>query len=286
MKIVIDDQYQNDENKQYTVDENGNVNLFISVGDEVGNGSTINEDVNVNSNNIEYNEKEKFIENDLDEFHENIVVENNRVEEDNLIESEVEDSISDSSTINTENPWEEEKFSRNYHSIYAEIENNLEEKYSSKSKENDVANDSVEEKYIDTSNKENNNEYFNENEDNNFYKETREYPKKEAVEERGTIEVFSKLGGKEGVELKGARINLYLLNGVSPKLYDSKFTDSLGKVTFDNLPNACYRIISIVDRRFFEKPIYYNWNEVIIDKNNKNSTVLVVNKIKATYYRR
>lgn len=292
MKIVIDDQYQNDENKQYTVDENGNVNLFISVGDEVGNESTINEDVNVNSNNIEYNEKEKFIENDLDEFQENIVVENNGVEEDNLIGSEVEDSIVDSSTINTENPWEEEKFSRNYHSIYAEIENNLEEKYSSNNKleENYVSNDSVEEEYIDTSNKGSNkkinNEYFSENEANNFYNEKREAPKKEAIEERGTIEVFSKLGGKDGVELKGARINLYLLNGVSPKLYDSKFTDSLGKVTFDNLPNACYRIISIVDRRFFEKPIYYNWNEVIIDKNNKNSTVLVVNKIKAAYYRR
>ncbi|MGG7057373.1 calcium-binding protein [Clostridium nigeriense] len=292
MKIVIDDQYQNDENKQYTVDENGNVNLFISVGDEVGNESTINEDVNVNSNNIEYNEKEKFIENDLDEFQENIVVENNGVEEGNLIGSEVEDNIVDSSTINTENPWEEEKFSRNYHSIYAEIENNLEEKYSSNNKleENYVANDSVEEEYTDTSNKESNkkinNEYFSENEANNFYNEKRESSNKEVIEERGTIEVFSKLGGKEGVELKGARINLYLLNGVSPKLYDSKFTDSLGKVTFDNLPNACYRIISIVDRRFFEKPIYYNWNEVIIDKNNKNSTVLVVNKIKAAYYRR
>ena len=289
MKIVIDDQYQNDDNKQYTVDENGNINLFISVGDEVGSDDTINEDVNINSsNNIEYNEKENFEESNLGDFEENIVLENNEVEENDLPGSEVKDSIVESSTINTENPWEEEKFSRNYHNIYAEIENNLEEKYSSNNnvKEEYNSNDKVEEEYIDTSNNEINKEYFSENEVNNFYKEKREVAKKEVIEERGSIEVFSKLGGKDGVELKGARINLYLLNGVSPKLQDSKFTDSLGKVTFDNLPNACYRIIAIVDRRFFEKPIYYNWNEVIIDKNNKNSSILVVNRIKAAYYRR
>lgn len=289
MKIVIDDQYQNDDNKQYTVDENGNINLFISVGDEVGSDDTINEDVNINSsNNIEYNEKENFEESNFGDFEENIALEKNKVEENDLLEDEVEDSIVESSTINTENPWEEEKFSRNYHNIYAEIENNLEEKYSSNNnvKEEYNSNDKVEEEYIDTSNNEINKEYFSENEVNNFYKEKREVAKKEVIEERGSIEVFSKLGGKDGVELKGARINLYLLNGVSPKLQDSKFTDSLGKVTFDNLPNACYRIIAIVDRRFFEKPIYYNWNEVIIDKNNKNSSILVVNRIKAAYYRR
>ena len=41
MKIVIDDQYHSDENNnnnedQYTVDENGNLNLFIQVDGEVG----------------------------------------------------------------------------------------------------------------------------------------------------------------------------------------------------------------------------------------------------------
>lgn len=304
MKIVIDDQYQNDENKQYTVDENGNVNLFISVGDEAGSGGTISEDVNIDSDNIEYKEKEDYLEKDLDEFQENIileniVVENNEVKENNLLEDEVEFSSVDSNTINNENPWEEEKFSRNYHSIYAEIENNLEEKYASDNnlEENHISNDKVEEDN-DTSNNVINNEYFTKNKVNDFYQEKREIPekreiherrevpKKEVVEEKGIIEVFSKLGSKDGVELKGARINLYLLNGVSPKLYDSKFTDSIGKVKFDKLPNGCYRIIAIVDRRFFEKPMYYNWNEVTIDKNNKNSSILVVNRIKAAYYRR
>ncbi len=306
MKIVIDDQYQNDENKQYTVDENGNVNLFISVGDEVGTGSTINKDINLESDNIEYNEKEDFLQKDLGELQENLVVEDTEVQEIQILENKVEDEISESSTINNENPWEEEKFSRNYHNIYAEIENKLEEKYAVNNDleekyevNNDLeekyeSNNKLEEKYayndkeekIDVCNNRINKEYFIENEVNSFYEEKREVPEKNEVEEKGTIEVFSRLGSKEGVELKGARINLYLLNGISPKLYDSKFTDSIGKVTFNNLPNGCYRIIAIVDRRFFEKPMYYNWNEVIIDKNNKTSSILVVNRIKAAYHRR
>ncbi|GAA0085676.1 hypothetical protein UT300007_21150 [Clostridium sp. CTA-7] len=106
------------------------------------------------------------------------------------------------------------------------------------------------------------------------------------VEEKGTIEVISKLASKDGVDLKGARINLYLLNGVSPKLYDSKITDEKGKVRFDSLENGCYRVISIIDRRFFEKPAYYTWNEVTIDKNNKFSSICVINRIKMAYYRR
>ena len=297
MKIVIDDQYQNDENKQYTVDENGNVNLFISVGDEVGTGSTINKDINLESDNIEYNEKEDFLQKDLGELQENLVVEDTEVQEIQILENKVEDEISESSTINNENPWEEEKFSRNYHNIYAEIENKLEEKYAvnNELEEKYEVNNDLEEKYesnnkleekIDVCSNRINKEYFIENEVNSFYEEKREVPEKNEVEEKGTIEVFSRLGSKEGVELKGARINLYLLNGISPKLYDSKFTDSIGKVTFNNLPNGCYRIIAIVDRRFFEKPMYYNWNEVIIDKNNKTSSILVVNRIKAAYHRR
>ena len=79
---------------------------------------------------------------------------------------------------------------------------------------------------------------------------------------------------------------MYLLNGVSPKLYDSIFSDGAGKVTFSNLSNGCYRIIGIVDRRFFEKPTYYSWNEVTIDKSKKHSSVVVVNRIKPGYYKR
>lgn len=271
MKIVIDDQYHNDENKQYTVDENGNINLFINLGDEVEESNTLD-----NSNNINYNEGENVIESDFTEFQEKVTEEVKTKDEEIIInEARISDEvrlsdeprISDieestiGGTISSENPWKEEKFSRDYNSIYGEIENNLEEKYANKSERVEVEYSSSEPKY-------------------------NRYEEKKVKEETGNIDVFSRLGSKEGVELKGARINLYLLNGVSPKLYDSKFSDSSGKVDFNNLPNGCYRIIAIVDRRFFEKPIYYNWNEVTIDKNNKNSNVLVVNRIKPGYYRR
>ncbi|ATD56191.1 hypothetical protein BTM21_08350 [Clostridium chauvoei] len=101
------------------------------------------------------------------------------------------------------------------------------------------------------------------------------------TEKKGCITVVVKLGSKDGVELKGAKVNLYMLNGVSPKLCDTQLTNSEGKVNFENLEDGCYRVISIVDRRYFEKPCYINWNEVIIDQNLKEATVTVVNRIKA-----
>lgn len=259
MKIVIDDQYHNDENKQYTVDENGNINLFINIEDKVEDSNTLED-----SNNINYNEGENVIESDFTEFQEKDTEEKTVYAEEITTEgvpiSNVEAPIF-GSTISSENPWQEEKFSRDYSSIYAEIENNLEEKYANKSHGAEVEDSNLQ-------------HIYNKNEE------------KKVREETGSIDVSSRLGSKEGVELKGARINLYLLNGVSPKLYDSKFSDASGIVEFNNLPNACYRIIAIVDRRFFEKPTYYNWNEVTIDRNNKKSSITVVNRIKAGYYRR
>lgn len=271
MKIVIDDQYHNDENKGYTVDESGNIDLFINIEGEVGESNTLE-----GSNNIDYNEGENVIVSDFTQFEEKTTKEE-KINTEGVISVEevisTEEVISDGEivrdaekpilgdTISSENPWKEEKFSRDYNNIYAEIENNLEEKYANKSAPVEL-------------------DYSNQKPMYNRYEE------KKVIEEKGTIDVFSKLGSKEGVELKGARINLYLLNGVSPKLYDSRFSDATGKVAFNDLPNGCYRIIAIVDRRFFEKPAYYNWNEVTIDRNNKNSSVLVVNKIKAGYYRR
>lgn len=105
----------------------------------------------------------------------------------------------------------------------------------------------------------------------------------EKDEIKGSITVYSKLGCVEGVELKGAKINVYLLNGISPKLCMSKVTDAEGKVVFDNLDNGCYRVIAILDRRYFEKPSYISWNEVTIDSCCKESTIIVVNKIKGAY---
>lgn len=293
MKIIIDDQYQNDEDNKYTMDEDGNINLFINVGNEYGEDETINF-----NNNIESNEIIGEVESNFEE-----VNKGKEVEEPVIVES----VVNNENTINNENPWEEEKYGRNYRNIYEEIENNLQAKYSSngqveyKNDEQVEYSDREEVQYTDKPQYNNDKiEYdlnnkveFNlnnhleydlnkevKNNDSNKKKEIRE------VEKKGVIEVYSKLGSREGVELRGARINLYLLNGVSPKLYDSKFSDSIGKVTFNNLPNGCYRIIAIVDRRYFEKPIYYNWNEVIIDSNNKESSIVVVNKIKQGYYRR
>lgn len=111
-----------------------------------------------------------------------------------------------------------------------------------------------------------------------------EYVKKDIIKEnyveKGIIEVVCKLGSKDGLSLKGAKINLYLLEGVSPKLKCSKYTDVNGNVIFDNLENGCYRVISIVDRNYFEKPVYQTWNEYNVDKENKYASITIINKIK------
>lgn len=98
--------------------------------------------------------------------------------------------------------------------------------------------------------------------------------------EKGKIEVIVRLGSKEGSTIKGAKINLYLLKGVQPKLVKSKFTDDFGKVIFEGLEDGCYRAISIVNREYFEKPIYQTWNEFNVDENNKYAKIEIVNKIK------
>ena len=65
MKIVIDDQYHSDENKQYTVDENGNIDLFINIGENIAS-STLED-----SNNINCNENQNVIGSDFTELKEN-----------------------------------------------------------------------------------------------------------------------------------------------------------------------------------------------------------------------
>lgn len=97
---------------------------------------------------------------------------------------------------------------------------------------------------------------------------------------KGKIIVYTRLGDPKGPLISSAKINLYMLNGISPKLICSKLTDSEGKVIFDNLEAASYRVISIVDRKYFEKPTYINWNEVTIDSNLNEEIITVVNRIK------
>ena len=140
--------------------------------------------------------------------------------------------------------------------------------------------------------------------------ETIENNKKENVDIRGKIKVISRLGNKDGTLISSSKINLYMLNGISPRLISSKLTNPVievmlkelekqdkiqvftsvagtklitnekGQVTFTNLKKGSYRVIAIVDRKFFQKPIYMEWNEVTIDEENQEETVVVINRIR------
>ncbi|MDO5515980.1 MAG: prealbumin-like fold domain-containing protein [Clostridium sp.] len=86
--------------------------------------------------------------------------------------------------------------------------------------------------------------------------------------------------GKKEV-LSGVKINLYKINGLSPVLIQSDSTDKSGEVVFDNIKDGSYRVIEIVDKRYFEKPKYIDWNEITINGKNKEENILVINKIKS-----
>ena len=49
---------------------------------------------------------------------------------------------------------------------------------------------------------------------------------------------------------------------------------------FNNLPEGSYRVIEIVNRKYFEKPTYIQWNEVTINKDLREKNIIVINKIK------
>lgn len=97
---------------------------------------------------------------------------------------------------------------------------------------------------------------------------------------RGKITVSVRLGNRKGKAISGAKINLYALNGLSPKLISSKLTNVNGVVVFDSLSEGSYRVIEIVNRKYFEKPTYVQWNEVTINKDLLEESIIVVNKIK------
>lgn len=98
--------------------------------------------------------------------------------------------------------------------------------------------------------------------------------------QNGEIEVTSVLDCGDNECLQGVKINLYKINGLSPVLITSKITDREGKVIFSEVEEGCYRIIEIIDKRYFEKPKYVSWNEIIIDSVNKSQKLTVVNRIK------
>ena len=107
------------------------------------------------------------------------------------------------------------------------------------------------------------------------------FPKiEDNIVNNGEIVVTSVLDCGENECLQGVKINLYKINGLSPVLITSKITDKDGKVVFSEVEEGCYRIIEIVDKRYFEKPKYISWNEIIIDSVNKNQKLTIVNRIK------
>ncbi len=113
--------------------------------------------------------------------------------------------------------------------------------------------------------------------ENNKKKENNEY-----IEEsiKGKITVSVRLEDRNGKAISEVKINLYALNGLSPKLVRSKSTDVNGVVVFDNLLEGSYRVIEIVNRKYFEKPTYIQWNEVTINKDLREKSIIVINKIK------
>lgn len=113
--------------------------------------------------------------------------------------------------------------------------------------------------------------------ENNKKKESNKY-----IEEsiRGKITVSVRLDDRNGKPISEVKINLYALNGLSPKLVRSKSTDVNGVVVFDSLPEGSYRVIEIVNRKYFEKPTYIQWNEVTINKDLMEKSIIVINKIK------
>lgn len=114
------------------------------------------------------------------------------------------------------------------------------------------------------------------------YYNSNEYIKSNVEDNKvlGKITVISRLANKNRTLISSAKINLYILNGVSPKLVGTKYTDNLGKVIFENLKQGSYRIIAIVDKKYFEKPTYSPWNEVTIDRTTTEALIEVDNKIK------
>ena len=104
-------------------------------------------------------------------------------------------------------------------------------------------------------------------------------PTEEKSNIRGKIEVICKLGSNKGRVIPSSKINLYMLNGISPRVVSSKLTNENGKVVFDNLKQGSYRVIAIVDRKLFQKPTYLQWNEVTINEEGQKEAITVINKL-------
>ena len=103
---------------------------------------------------------------------------------------------------------------------------------------------------------------------------------KENCKCKGKIAVYSILSLNESTTLKGVTINLYRINGVKSELVCSKETNENGLALFNDVDEGNYRIIQIIDKRYFERPTYLTWNEVNICDANKEYVLYVLNTLK------
>lgn len=126
-------------------------------------------------------------------------------------------------------------------------------------------------------------EIINNNHNNIQMEEIKEEIK---YEEGGKIHVKAILDCGHNEYLEGVKINLYRINGLNPSLVASKITDKRGNVNFSDLPNGSYRVIEIIDKKYFEKPKYNKWNEINIGPETKESSLIIINKIKRFYARK
>lgn len=100
---------------------------------------------------------------------------------------------------------------------------------------------------------------------------------------KGIIIVHTLMDSVNGEKLEGIKINLYRINGVSPHLIASKYSDKNGIVEFSNIEDGNYRIIEIINKKIYEKPSYIKWNEINISNYLKQETIYIINKKRKIY---
>ncbi|MEG1003400.1 SpaA isopeptide-forming pilin-related protein [Clostridium sp.] len=97
---------------------------------------------------------------------------------------------------------------------------------------------------------------------------------------KGKITVYTLMNSLKGEAFTGVKLNLYRINGVSPSLEATIYSNEEGKAEFKNIENGNYRIIEIIDKSIYEKPSYIKWNEVNISNYSKEETIYVINRKK------